>query len=216
VSDENKNPAANNANGAPDVVERPEDLMEETVADDEVSDNEVTDISEEIDAETAQTPAQDEEVADSKDNSQLAQAHAEAAKNLEGWQRTLAEFQNYKRRVEREQQDLRQRVALETLTKTLAIIDDLERAIDNTPEDLQDNPWLDGVNMIHGKFIKLLDEYQVSVIDPVGEQFDPNTHQAISKDDSNEFDSGYVIETLQKGYISGDVLLRPALVRVAN
>jgi molecular chaperone GrpE len=216
VSDENKNPAASNANGAPDVVERPEDLMEETVADDEVSDNEVTDISEEIDAETAQTPAQDEEVADSKDNSQLAQAHAEAAKNLEGWQRTLAEFQNYKRRVEREQQDLRQRVALETLTKTLAIIDDLERAIDNTPEDLQDNPWLDGVNMIHGKFIKLLDEYQVSVIDPVGEQFDPNTHQAISKDDSNEFDSGYVIETLQKGYISGDVLLRPALVRVAN
>lgn len=140
----------------------------------------------------------------------------EAQKNLDGWQRTLAEFQNYKRRVEREQQDLTQRLSLNSLTKILPILDDFERALANVPEDFKDHPWMSGVTLIQGKFKRLLDEQSVEAVDPVGQPFDPNLHQAIAMDDSDEHESGTVIETLQKGYVSGDILLRPAMVRVAN
>lgn len=141
---------------------------------------------------------------------------AEADKNLEGWQRTLAEFQNYKRRVTREQQALRKRVSLDTLADLLPIIDDFERALANIPEDLQGNAWVDGVALIETKFHKLLDDYDVEILDPVGEEFDPNHHQAIGTVESDAYESGQVVETLQKGYLSDKTLLRPALVTVAS
>lgn len=75
---------------------------------------------------------------------------------------------------------------------------------------------MSGVTLIQGKFKRLLDEQSVEAVDPVGQPFDPNLHQAIAMDDSDEHESGTVIETLQKGYVSGDILLRPAMVRVAN
>lgn len=158
----------------------------------------------------------DSESSDDFNNSQLESLKTESEKNLAGWQRTLAEFQNYKKRVEREQKELRQRVELDTITRMLAIIDDFERATENVPESFKDDPWLNGITLIQGKFKKLLDDYDVTEIDPVGEEFDPNNHQAISMADSDEYESGHVIETLQKGYRSADILLRPAMVRVAN
>lgn len=188
------------------IAENLEDLAEgEKMPSDEAYAGEKVD-SVEIEAENEPTPESDE----------LTAVKAEAQKNLEGWQRTLAEFQNYKRRVEREQQDLSQRLTMNTLSKVLPIIDDFERAMANVPDDLRDNPWMNGVHLIQGKFKKLLDEHEIQIIDPAGQPFDPNLHQAIAMDDSSEHESGHVIETLQKGYISGDTLLRPALVRVAN
>jgi molecular chaperone GrpE len=149
-------------------------------------------------------------------NEELAKVKQEAEKNMAGWQRTLAEFQNYKRRVEREQKDLRQRAAVETVTQMLPIIDDFERALNNIPKDFEGNPWMNGVELIQGKFNRLLEENDIEIIDPVGEAFDPNHHQAVSRDDSDDVESDHVIETLLKGYVSGNVLLRPALVRIAN
>lgn len=146
----------------------------------------------------------------------LTELRAEVQRNLEGWQRTMAEFQNYRRRTERDQQEVRQRAELDTLTRILPIIDDFERALENTPEDLKEHSWVAGVTLIMGKFRRLLEDYQVEAIDPVGEPFDPNLHQAVSMDDSDEVESGHVIETLQKGYKSDNVLLRAAIVRVAN
>ncbi len=146
----------------------------------------------------------------------MKELQAEAEKNLQGWQRTLAEFQNYKRRVEREQQDLKLKIALETIKKMLPIIDDFERAQANIPDDLKDHPWINGVALIQGKFKKLMDEYDIQPIAPDGEAFDPNIHEAISMDASDDVESGHVIETVLKGYISGDIVLRPAMVRVAN
>lgn len=150
------------------------------------------------------------------DQDQLAELKAESDRNLAGWQRTLAEFQNYKRRVERENAEVHTRTTIETIRSILPIIDDFERAVSSVPEDLVNHPWINGITLIQDKFKKLLDEYDIDVLDPVGLPFDPNHHQAISKDDHDEVESDHVIETLQKGYISGSYLLRPALVRVAN
>jgi molecular chaperone GrpE len=148
---------------------------------------------------------------------QLEALKQEAQTNLEGWQRARADFTNYKKRMERELSESREKTALDTLVKILPIVDDFERAVQNIPADLSQNPWVSGTALILKKFEKLLDEYQVTIIDPVGQPFDPHQHEAVGMDDPVEgIASGHVTVTLQKGYISGERVLRPALVRVAS
>ncbi len=183
---------------APSTVERPEDI----VAEDDNAQDEAT-------PDNAASPA---EAIDQR----ISELEAEIEKNRQGWQRTLAEFQNYKRRIEREQESTQRIAAFDVITRLLPIIDDFERGMANIPDNLEGEPWLNGIELIQGKFNKLLNEYDVETIDPQGEAFDPTHHQAITMDDSDEVESGHVIETLQKGYISGEHILRPALVRVAN
>ncbi len=146
----------------------------------------------------------------------LIEAQKEAQSNKDGWQRARAEFANYKKRVTRERRELFQRASLDTLESLLPVIDDFDRAFENVPEDISENPWIKGVTMIQRSFEQLLEKYQIEAIDPTGEPFDPNFHQAIGTDDSNEVESGHVTVTLQKGYRAGEIKLRLALVRVAS
>ncbi len=146
----------------------------------------------------------------------LIEAQTEAQTNKDGWQRARAEFANYKKRTDRERSELFQRAALDTLKGLLPIIDDFDRAFDSVPEGIGDDPWLGGVSMIQRKFMTLLEQYAVEAIDPTGELFDPQWHQAIGAEASDEVESGHVIETLQKGYRAGDSVLRLALVKVAS
>ncbi len=146
----------------------------------------------------------------------LAGLEAEAEANRQGWQRTLAEFQNYKRRTERDQIIQKQRSKADYIAQLLPIIDDFERAMDNLPSEYQGQPWLGGITLIQDKLIKVLVDNEVTAIEPTGETFDPTLHQAIVREASDTVPSGHVIETLQKGYSTGDVLIRPALVKVAN
>jgi molecular chaperone GrpE len=131
-------------------------------------------------------------------------------------QRTRAEFANYKKRTERELGEARQRGAADAVTSMLPIIDDFERAMENVPADLQGNSWVNGVTLLLKQFDKVLNEHGVEVINPTGETFDPNRHEAIGMEDSDTVESGHVTVTLRKGYRSGDRVLRPALVKVAN
>ncbi|MCC6564654.1 MAG: nucleotide exchange factor GrpE [Chloroflexi bacterium] len=134
----------------------------------------------------------------------------------DGWQRERAEFTNYKRRVEREQAEVRQRGIQDTVTRLLPIIDDFERAMQHVPEELKDNSWIGGIDLLLNKFDKFLTELNVEKIEPTGKPFDPTLHEAIGVEDTDEVESGFVSTTLQKGYISGDRVLRSALVRVAK
>ncbi len=165
---------------------------------------------------TPDSSSEEVEVNIEKLTSAMATFKAEAERNLEGWQRERAEFQNYKRRVERDLKDIQRRSELETIVKILPIVDDFERALANIPSDLLDNGWVHGTALILNKFKKLFEEYEITMINPTNEPFDPYLHQAIIREDSSEVESGHIIETLQKGYKSGDTLLRPALVKVAN
>lgn len=141
---------------------------------------------------------------------------AKADEYLAGWQRERAEFANYKKRVEREIRDSQSNGSLDALKKLLPIIDDFERAMQNIPADLKENPWVTGTGLLLSKFHKLLAEFNVEPMDPVGEVFDPTKHEAVAMDDSADMESGRVTATLQKGYISGERILRPALVRVKS
>lgn len=147
---------------------------------------------------------------------QLILAQKEAQANQDARLRTLAEFQNYKKRVERELSESYQRASLDMLVKLLPIIDDFERGFSNLPDEIKGHPWLEGISLIQRKFQKLLEDYDVAVIDPVGEVFDPNRHEAVGVEESAAVESGHVATTLQKGYVCGERVLRPALVRVAG
>lgn len=146
----------------------------------------------------------------------LAAAERQTKEYFDGWQRERADFANYKRRVEREISDIKDDARVNTLVALLPVLDDFELAVANLPEDLKGQPWLEGVLAIQRKFRKILDDHGVVAIEPTGEAFDPNLHEAIGMDASGEVESGHISETLQKGYAYGDKVLRPARVRVAE
>lgn len=143
-------------------------------------------------------------------------AQAEAKDYLDSLQRTRAEFANYKKRTEREMQEKYQHGAVDSLKSLLPVIDDFERAFASFPSELKDNPWASGVMMIQRKFDRLLEQYGIGRLDPTGQPFDPATMEAVGEDEAGETPSGHVSATLQKGYLVGERVLRPALVRVAR
>ncbi len=148
--------------------------------------------------------------------SRLTQAQAEAQVNLEGWQRSLAEFTNYKRRIEREQATVYQTCTANVVKRYLSVVDDLERALKHRPTKGQSAAWADGIELIYRKLLQYLDSEGVKPMPALGEMFDPNLHEAVAMEDSPEHESGQIIEVLQQGYLMGDRVLRPATVRVAR
>ncbi len=145
------------------------------------------------------------------------QLKAQAVENLDGWQRARAEFANYKRRVEAERTELAANAGAEALKRVLPAVDDFERAMQTLPDELKDSPWINGVLMVQRKLNAALEQ---SGIIPVtvnpGDAFDPNVHEAITHEDSEQFASQQIIGEVQRGYKLGDRVLRPAMVRVAR
>ena len=150
-------------------------------------------------------------------NDQIKQAQAQAAENLEGWQRAKADFINYKRRMEAERVEMFNTVSGDILTRVLPAIDDFDRAIQTLPADLKDNAWVSGVLLVQRKLSNLLDQSNAKLI-PVqpGDEFDPTIHEAVTHEDSENVMSGHIIAEVQHGYKLGERVLRPALVRVAK
>ncbi len=125
------------------------------------------------------------------------------------------EFANYKKRAEQERADSYANATAETLRKFLPILDDLDRALANVPADKADDDVIKGFSLISRKLLTLLETSGIKIINPVGEEFNPAFHEAIGQDESSDVASGHISAVLQKGYLHGDKVLRPALVRVA-
>ena len=147
---------------------------------------------------------------------ELEKTQAQAAEYLDGWQRARAEFANYKKRVEAEREELRRASNETLLLKLLPVVDDFERASQTLPEELADNPWVNGVTMILRKLHMILESENVSPIEAIGKSFDPQRHEAIVREETREHPDGYVIEEIRRGYRLGERVLRPSLVKVAS
>lgn len=144
-------------------------------------------------------------------------AEQEAAENKAAWQRSAADFQNYRRRMD-QQRDEEAGLANEVLLlKLLGIADDFDRAIEHVPADQQHSPWVEGIAAIDRKMGALLESEGVSVAESAeGKPFDPREHDAIAYEESDVVPEGTVLRELQRGYRIRDRVLRPSLVSVAK
>jgi molecular chaperone GrpE len=129
--------------------------------------------------------------------------------------RKTAEFDNYRKRVDRERREQAQQALAALLEELLPVVDDFERALtvdagDETPA------YRKGVELIYAKLQDVLRKHGVRPIEALGADFDPNVHQAVMHEASPGHRDGEVIEELRKGYLIGDRLLRPAMVKVAK
>lgn len=147
---------------------------------------------------------------------ELDKAKADACNNLDGWQRERAEFSNYKKRIDRENEQLHQTITGSVIKKYLVVLDDLTLALKSRPKEGEGAAWADGIELISRKLQTVLDSEGIERIDQNKVQFDPNLHEAISHEDNPDFESGEVIEVVRQGYKLGDRILRPAMVRVAR
>ncbi|MEZ4729468.1 MAG: nucleotide exchange factor GrpE [Caldilineaceae bacterium] len=147
---------------------------------------------------------------------ELAEAQAKADEYLDKLQRTAAEFQNSRRRQEKQLADEIERASAHIIQRLLPIIDDLELAFQNVPAEVEagGNAWLEGLRQIQKKLMQLLEDRGVTAIAKEG-PFDPSRHEAVSSEPNETVESGHIIATLRTGYEYKDRVLRPALVRVA-
>jgi molecular chaperone GrpE len=146
------------------------------------------------------------------------EACKKAEDHLDGWHRERADFSNYKKRLERDQAQMRQTITGEVLKKYLVILDDMERALKNRPSDGgEGEAWATGFELISQKLKTILEQEGILPVAEEKGEFDPTCHEAISSEESPTHESGEIIEVLQQGYKMPDGrVLRPAMVRVAR
>ena len=135
----------------------------------------------------------------------------------EGWLRTRADFENYRKRVQRDAARSYQDAMSTILKIFLQVSDDLERALKNRPKDEEVQNWVNGIELIHQKLMNQMKNQGVERMDvQPGDEFDPNIHEAITQEENPDFDEGQIIDVVQPGYRISDRIIRPAMVRVAR
>lgn len=144
---------------------------------------------------------------------QLAEAQAKTQEFMDALLRERADFTNFRRRSEAEAQQSYRYAAGTIIKKFMVVMDDLERALAHRPAG---DSWADGVELVYRKYQTVLDAEGITRIDAEGKPFDPNMHEAIMQEPSEQHESGTVIAVLQQGYMHGERVLRPALVKVAQ
>jgi molecular chaperone GrpE len=186
-----------------EVKEHEDAEIEETIVQDEPSDT----------VETVTEYDAEEHIKELENT--LAEAEVKAAEYLDGWQRARAEFANARKRLERERADAHSRAAIDHAKKVLPVIDDFDRALSNVPENVEQDTWFEGIQLVNRKIHSILQELRVESIEAVGQPFDPNYHEALSLQEVDGVESGIVVEEIQSGFRLGDKVIRPALVNVA-
>jgi len=164
----------------------------------------------ELDASPAGLAAQVDEL-----RAQLAQVEHEAQEMRGNWQRSAADFANYRRRTEQDRLATLGLANEALLSKLLAIVDDFDRAIANMPAELANVGWAEGIVAIDRKLRQLLESEGLTPIEAEGRPFDPREHEAVVREETAEVPEGTITAELQRGYRLRDRVLRPAMVAVA-
>ncbi|MEC0255448.1 nucleotide exchange factor GrpE [Paenibacillus lautus] len=169
-------------------------------------------------AEEAVNPEQEIPVTESADEAGSAELEKLQAEVLEHQQRTLrvqADFDNFRRRTQKEKEDLGKYASSKLITELLPVIDNFERALQASEENPEFESFSKGVSMIFRQLESVLATEGLTAMKSVGEPFNPEYHQAIMQVESDEYEEGIVVEEVQKGYMLKDKVLRPAMVKVS-
>ena len=167
----------------------------------------------ETEAEEKETAAESEEV---KENGPGETAAEPAEEELQAkYLRLAADFQNFKRRTEKEKSDIYAYANEKLVTELLGVLDNFERALARE-EDWSDKKMLEGMAMILKQFLTVLEKSGLEEIKAEGEAFDPNFHHAVMTAASDDHESGQITEVFQKGYTLNQKVIRPTMVKVAE
>ena len=159
---------------------------------------------------------QTEETTEEQGELELEEARAQAAEYLDGWQRTQAEFSNYKKRQEASRAQMTALANATLLRKLLPVVDDFGRAMATGSTDMDQATWFEGISLIKHKLDALVESEGVKAVETEGQAFDPRYHESVTYEEAEGFEEGQIIAEVQGGYTLGERVLRPALVRVAK
>lgn len=181
--------------------------------------NENREVKEELREEEIQeeeTGQSEEETADSgKEQGEENEEKGDEGKEEDGdlrYLRLMADFQNYKKRVEKEKQDLYSYANEDIMRELLNVMDNFERAMEHDA----DEGFREGIEMIFKQLSDVLEKSGLAEISALGEEFDPNVHNAVMTEETEDYESGKVSGVMQKGYTLNGKVIRPAMVKVAN
>lgn len=130
--------------------------------------------------------------------------------------RQMAEFDNFRKRTEKEKTQMFETGAKSVIEKILPVIDNFERGLSAVPEDAKDDAFVQGMDMVYKQLLNELDTIGVKAIEAVGNEFDPEYHNAVMQVESEEYESGVVAQELQKGYMYRDTVVRHSMVAVVQ
>lgn len=216
--------------------EETEEVIEESAEETEASETE--DIQEEAAEETAE--AEPEEADEEMSSEEIKESEEEPGKEPEGGKkpkkfgrkkdkrdeqiaelqdkvtRQMAEFDNFRKRSEKEKAAMYSMGARDVLEKMLEVLDNFERGFDAVEEDDQDDAFVQGMQMVYKQMLEALEKLGVKPIEAVGQPFDPNYHNAVMHEDNEEAGENEVVAEFQKGYMYHDDVIRHSMVKVAN
>ncbi len=146
----------------------------------------------------------------------LDEERAKSAEYLDSWQRARADLSNYRKRTEKENSEFAKFANSTLIARLLPVLDDFDRAFQTIPDNLRGLTWIDGIVLIARKMNAVLDAEGLKPIEALNKPFDPNIHEAVIHEETDQAEDGAVIAELQKGYKLGDRVLRPTMVKVAK
>ena len=166
---------------------------------------------------------QEPETADTPDDAQKegtqqeeGQEDAQIEELTDRLKRNMAEFDNFRKRTEKEKSAMFEIGAKDIIERILPVIDNFERGLSSMPEDAKGSSFAEGMEMIYKQLLKNLEEAGVKPIEAIGQQFDPNFHNAVMHVEDEEQGENVVVQEFQKGYLYRDSVVRHSMVQVAN
>lgn len=207
---------------------------ESAAEEDLASDTESETLGEDADAEATETEAEDTDPADTKEEGEEAKQDGTEKKGFfkknkkkdkkdekieeltDQVKRQMAEFDNFRKRTEKEKSQMYEIGAKSIIEKVLPVIDNFERGLAAVPEENKEDAFVDGMNKVYKQMLTMLEEADVKPIEAVGKEFDPNLHNAVMQTESEEYESGIVAQELQKGYMYRDSVVRHSMVAVVS
>lgn len=197
-----------------DIEEATESDVEDCEADAEISEDAAEEAGEGKMSWAEKKAAKKQEKKEKKDKTD---AYKEQIEQLEDRvKRQMAEFENFRKRTEKEKQAMFETGAKSVIEKILPVVDNFERGLATVPEDKKEDPFVDGMNRIYKQFLTELENIGVKPIEAVGCEFDPNLHNAVMQVESEEYESGIVAQELQKGYTYRESVVRHSMVAVTQ
>jgi len=147
---------------------------------------------------------------------QLAEEKNKTNEYLDNWRRTAAEFQNFKRRAEKDKADYGQYANQRLLKRMLDVLDSFDAGFKAIPEQFKNEPWVEGMRAVERQMLQILEGEGVKPIEALGKEFDPNFHEAMLYEPSPGASDGQILDELQRGYMLHDRILRASRVKVAK